>query len=157
MKTLKKMMPFIVIAIVVVFGVWLFSYMNIRGKRLDNIELLDEVPLEVDILHYDPNDSANIPVFTLTAEQGKQLQELLRETTFKRRFTSTRPAEVRTRDYHIFADWDNDGWYDEFVSIADNGYMSIGRSTIYHEAKDPDFGSRFIAIIESNLAELKNK
>ena len=131
--------------------------MNIRGKRLDNIELLDEVPLRVDILDFYPNDPANIPVFTLTAEQGKQLQELLSETTFKRRFTSMTPTAGSTGTYYIFADWDNDGFYDDFVSIYDNGYMAIGRSTIYHQAKDPDFGSRFIAIIESNLKELRNK
>ncbi len=157
----KKIATIAVTAICIIAAVLLcvqlYFYMNISGKRLDNIELLGEVPLEVDILHFDPNDSANIPVFMLTAEQGKQLQELLRETTFKRRFTSIRPAEVRTCDYHIFADWDNDDWYDDFVSIADNGYMAIGRSTIYHQAKDPDFGAKFIAIIESNLAELRNK
>ena len=35
MKNFKKILPFIVIAVVIVFGVWLFSYMNISGKRLD--------------------------------------------------------------------------------------------------------------------------
>ena len=157
MKNFKKILPFIVIAVVIVFGVWLFSYMNISGKRLDNIELLGEVPLRVDILDFYPNDPANIPVFTLTAEQGKQLQELLRETTFKRRFTSMTPTAGSTGTYYIFADWDNDGLYDRFVSIYDNGYMSIGRSTIYHQAKDSDFGDKFIKIIESNLKELRNK
>ena len=150
MKNFKKILPFIVITVVIVFGVWLFSYMNISGKRLDNIELLGEVPLRVDILDFYPNDPANIPVFTLTAEQGKQLQELLSETTFKRRFTSLRPTDGRTADYWISADWDNDGFYDDFVRIADNGYMAIGKSTIYHQAKDSDFAAKFKAIIENN-------
>ena len=67
------------------------------------------------------------------------------------------PTAGSTGTYYIFADWDNDGLYDDFVSIYDNGYMAIGRSTIYHQAKDSDFGDKFIKIIESNLKELRNK
>ena len=158
MKNFKKILPFIVIAVVIVFGVWLFSYMNISGKRLDNLDKLDEVPLRISVLRDDPYQTPGpVPQITLTAEQLRQLQELLSETTFKRRFTSLRPTEFRTAEYYITADWDNDGLYERFVSISDNGYMSIGKSTIYHQAKDSDFGAKFIKIIESNLKELRNK
>ena len=125
-----------------------YFYMNIRGKGLDNIELLDEVPLSISVFRYDPYQTPGpVPTITLTAKQIRQLQELLSETTFKRRFTSLRPTDGRTADYYISADWDNDGIYDDFVRIADNGYMAIGKSTIYHQSKDSDFAAKFRAII----------
>ena len=43
-----------------------------------------------------------------------------------------------------------DGLYDDFVRIADNGYMAIGKSTIYHQAKDSDFAAKLRVIIENN-------
>lgn len=127
-----------------------YFYMNISGKRLDNLDKLDEVPLRISVLCNDPYQTPGpVPQITLTAEQLRQLQELLSETTFKRRFTSLRPTEFRTADYYITADWDNDGLYERFVSISDNGYMAIGKSTIYHRAKDSDFAAKFRAIIEN--------
>ena len=135
----------------VLLGVQFYFYMNISGKRLDNLDKLDEVPLSISVFRYDQYKTPGpVPTITLTDEQVRQLQELLSETTFKRRFTSLRPTSFRTADYYISADWDNDGLYDDFVRIADNGYMAIGKSTIYHQAKDSDFAAKLRVIIENN-------
>lgn len=150
----KKITTIAVTALCIIAAVALcvqfYFYMNISGKRLDNLDKLDEVPLSISVFRYDPYQTPGpVPTITLTAQQVRQLQELLSETTFKRRFTSLRPAEFRTADYYISADWDNDGFYDDFVRIADNGYVAIGKSTIYHQAKDSDFAAKFRAIIEN--------
>lgn len=147
----KKIATIVVTALCIIAAVMLcvqfYFYINIHGNRLDNIDKLDKVPVQIEAINFYQDKQFAIEV---TAEQVRQIQQLIEGSEFKRRFTAITPAEGLKYDYFIYADWDNDGYYSEFVRITDNGYIAFGRrKNIFHLIKDRDFVLDFLEILEN--------
>ena len=151
----KKRILLIAAAVaVIVLGAVILDYCRINGREIKNIDRLSQVSVYIRAESanmnsaQEPKENNDSLIIQLSTDQVKQLQTLLKENTYKRRFTDRTPANGNKYNYLVFADWDNNGAYNLFVYLMDNGYISFGRSNIYHEIKNPEFIDDFVAIID---------
>ena len=155
----KRILLIAAVAALVVAVVCLVDFCRINGREIKYIDKLDEGPVYVQKLKMfgasaqESKENNNAPVIQLSTDQVKQLQTLLKENTYKRRFTNVIYGGIGY-DYLIFSDWDNDGHRTLYAHLVDAGYITFekhiafGRGNIYHLIKNPEFVDDFIAIIE---------
>jgi len=155
----KRLLLIVAVFTLVVLGVGIFDYCRINGREIKYIDKLDEGPVYVQKLKMfgasaqESKENNNAPVIQLSTDQVKQLQTLLKENTYKRRFTNVIYGGIGY-DYLIFSDWDNDGHRTLYAHLVDAGYITFekhvafGRGNVFHEIKNPEFMTDFTAIIE---------
>ncbi len=156
----KRILLIAAVAALVVAVVCLVDFCRINGREIKYIDKLDDGPVYVQALKIHMNspqdikDFNNTPSIQLSTDQVKQLQALLKENTYKRRFTDIIYGGGIKYDYLIYSDWDNDGHRTLYAHLIDSGYITFGkniafgRGNIYHLIKNPEFVDDFIAIIE---------
>ena len=141
---MKKIISLIIaIAVIVV----IHFYMNIGGWAIKNINKLTDASYITVVVR----DEQNKAEYELTSEQARLLQALLKENSYKRRFSSTVIGVLPENEYTILADWNDDGKTNLYIKILGGEYISfydhLGNK--YHKIKNPDFKKELLNILES--------
>ena len=140
---MKKIMTIIVIIVAIIL---VYSYMNIGGWAIKNINKLTEASYITVVVRTEENEIDH----ELNTEQTKQLQTLLKENSYKRRFSSTIIGVLPENEYTILADWNDSGKTNLYIKILGGEYISFfdHLGTKYHKIKNPDFEKELIKIID---------
>ena len=140
---MKKILTIIVIIVAIIL---VYSYMNIGGWAIKNINKLTEASHITVVVRTEENEIEH----ELNAEQTKQLQTLLKENSYKRRFSSTIIGVLPENEYTILADWNDSGKTNLYIKILGGEYISFfdHLGTKYHKIKNPDFEKELIKIID---------
>lgn len=141
---MKKIISLIIaIAVIVVIHL----YMNIGGWAIKNINKLTDASYITVVVR----DEQNKAEYELTSEQARLLQTLLKENSYKRRFSSTIIGVLPENEYTILADWNDDGKTNLYIKILGGEYISFfdNLGNKYHKIKNPDFEKELLNILES--------
>ncbi len=145
MKTLKKILPIIIILVVIAFG---YSFFYIDGQEIKFVDELLEAKTVTVIVMNEKNDDPKVE-YDLNRKQIKNLKKLIEENTYTRRMSSTISGVLPDKRYMIFANWDDNGQKHLQISLLGGEYIQIlgeYRSN-YHKIKSPDFESELMSIL----------
>lgn len=131
---MKKLL-WIIIAIVLVFGI--YDFFHISGSEIKNVNKLTEA-------HYvDVGRDSYSFVHNLNEEQVKALKELLLETTFTRKIRRTIIGPLLESRYSILADWNDNGKTNLYIHLLGGEYAQVGGQ----------FGDAFLKINNENFED----
>ena len=140
---MKKILSIIILVVIIVL---IYSYMNIGGWAIKNINKLTNASYITVVVRSGDAETK----YDLTAEQTKLLQELLKGNSYKRRFSSTIIGVLPEKEYTILADWNDNGKTNLYIKILGDEYISFfdHHGTKYHKIKNSQFEEELISILE---------
>ena len=151
MKILKKILPFLIIALIV--GL-IYSFFHIDGREIENIKKLSS-DCRVSVIAGETYGNDNTQEYELNDKQIEALKNLLMNNSYKRRLSSTIIGQLPEKDYTILADWDKDGTTQMllYIRIIGNKYINFSqqfnffKNNVYHKIENPDFEKELISIL----------
>ena len=146
MKTIKKILPIIIILLIIVL---IYSFFHISGCEIKNLNCLSEAE-SVTLTVYDDSNGENVE-YELSKSQIEKLQTLLKENSYTRRISNTITRVLPDKTYRILANWNDNGQKHLYISMIGGEYIHVIRQfgNSYHKIKNPDFEKELIAILES--------
>ncbi len=145
MKTIKKLLPVIIILAVIVFT---YSFFHISGGEIRFIDKLSEAKT-VTVMVID-RESDKKTELNLNREQIEHLKKLIEENSYTRRISSTIIGVLPDKRYTILANWNDNGQKHLHISLMGGEYIQVlGEfGSHYHKIKNPDFEKELISILD---------
>ncbi|MBR3791963.1 MAG: hypothetical protein IKK18_04605 [Clostridia bacterium] len=145
MKTLKIILPIIIILVIIAFG---YSFIHIDGHEIKFVDELLEAKTVTVIVMNEENDDPKVE-YDLNIEQIKNLKKLIEENTYTRRMSSTIVGVLPDKRYTIFANWDDNGQKHLQISLLGGEYIQIlgEYGNNYNKIKNSNFEKELISIL----------
>ncbi len=146
MKTIKKILPIIIILLVIAF---VYSFIHIDGQEIKFVDKLLEAKTVTVIVMNEKNDDPKVE-YDLNREQIKNLKKLIEENTYTRRISSTISGVLPDKRYTIFANWNDNGQKHLQISLLGGEYIQIlgEYGSNYHKIKNSNFEKELISILD---------
>lgn len=141
----KRIFKIIIFVIIVVL---IYGFFHIDGWRIKNAKkLLDASFVEVYVYHDESNEKIT---YELNAEQRKLLSDLLIESSYTRRLSSTIIGALPDRRYTVLADWNDNGQTNLYINTLGGEYIRIqgqfGSGNL--KINNKDFEEKLKALLE---------
>lgn len=120
-KKYKKMIP---IGILVIIGIWIYSYFHVSGREIEYVKNISDDACTVTIIRYQHMEYEQRKEYVLDAAQIEQLKKLILESSFTR-YSFNSGVTFRDRDmYDIRVVFNN---RQDFIGIhcIGNEYISL--------------------------------
>ena len=141
-KRIFKILIFVIIAVLI------YGFFHIDGWRIKNTKnLLDASFVEVYV--HNENTGEEIE-YALNAEQRKLLSDLLIESSYTRRLSSTIIGALPDKRYTVLADWNDNGQTNLYVNTIGGEYIRISGQfgSGYLKINNKDFEENLKALLE---------
>lgn len=146
MKHLKRVLPFIIVAVVIVS---VYSFFHISGTEIKNIKKLpNNCSVEVSIRS---DKSEEVLEYTLNHNQKEAIKNLLMTNSYTRRLSNTIIGVLPDKTYIIFVHWIDSFTKPIYIRIMGNEYISISGQfgSHYHKINNANFEKELIDILNN--------
>lgn len=147
MKINKKVLSILIVLFLIVA---IYAFFHIRGKEIRYIHQLSEAEtVSVSIIDRFSEQQWEIE---LNKQQAQSIQKLLKESSYRRRLSSSIEGGLPDKTYHIFADLDEKGNQHLYITVYGGEYIQFLNQygSKYHKILNPNFEEELTRIFEVN-------